>query len=471
MLQNGMRTSNSIIKDEIKQTRTAIDSLYKKEAVNLGMSEKEFRKGTSSMAELDKRMEGYQNYKRVQNDIDIARRSVSIASAEGLKIDQKTYETAQMRNPYEQFKAWGVFKDDGQTYTQIVNLIKEMTSLQTQNYNNTAQIYRSINRVDGVTVGGARGGGSYTPPQTTKTVEDPFANIKFQQGTFDGGLISNDFSQNITELANMYVKTSVADSLRQLDPEKLKAMLQGTDTANIFRNAPTTPPPPGKQPAKEKSGMDEISKAAKAFGAMNNIMSALQNMGIKLPEGLQKTVGMMQSLISVIQSVQSVVQMFATSSQAANTIAVGANTVALGALTGAISANTAVSAIPFFAGGGVVKSITSNSKRFANGGIAFGNSIGATTIQHFAGGGLVQNIHHHAANGFVGGNNYSGDLIPIAVNSGELILNKAQQGNLASQLSEGSSFANLNIEKRITAEDIRLVLNNSRRRRSRGETL
>ena len=160
----------------------------------------------------------------------------------------------------------------------------------------------------------------------------------------------------------------------------------------------------------------------------------------------------MQSLISVIQSVQSVVQMFATSSQAANTVAVGANTVALGALTGAINANTAINAIPFFAGGGVVRSVSSHTKRFA-------------------GGGIVDSISHRAANGFVGGNNYSGDLIPIAVNSGELILNKAQQGNLASQLSEGSSFANLNIEKRITAEDIRLVLNNSRRRRSRGETL
>lgn len=288
---------------------------------------------------------------------------------------------------------------------------------------------------------------------------------------FQGGMLQDEINGEIATTVSDALSDVIKNDLKNVDPEKLKVLLQGNDTANIFRNAPTTPRPLQQQTAKEKSGMDEISKAAKTFGAMNNIFSALQTMGIKLPEGLQKTVAIMQSLITVIQSVQSVVQMFSTSSQAANTLAVGANTVALGALTGAISANTAITAIPFFAGGGVVKSITSNSKRFANGGMAFGNSIGATTIQHFAGGGLVQNIHHHAANGFIGGNNYSGDLIPIAVNSGELILNKAQQGNLASQLSEGSSFANLNIEKRITAEDIRLVLNNSRRRRSRGETL
>ena len=307
-------------------------------------------------------------------------------------------------------------------------------------------------------------------PQNTQVIDTEKFAFRIDE-RFDGGMLPDEINGKITKKVTEALSEVIKNDLKNVDPEQLKNLLQGNDTTNIFRNAPTTPPPPQQQTAKEKSGMDEISKAAKTFGAMNNILSALQTMGIKLPEGLQKTVAIMQSLITVIQSVQSVVQMFATSSQAANTVAVGANTVALGALTGAIATNTAITAIPFFAGGGVVNSITSNSKRFANGGIAFGNSIGATTIQHFAGGGLVQNIHHHAANGFVGGNNYSGDLIPIAVNSGELILNKAQQGNLASQLSEGSSFANLNIEKRITAEDIRLVLNNSRRRRSRGETL
>ena len=56
----------------------------------------------------------------------------------------------------------------------------------------------------------------------------------------------------------------------------------------------------------------------------------------------------------------------------------------------------------------------------------------ADTIIPFARGGIV-----HAANGFVPGNNYSGDMIPAALNAGELVLNRAQQGNLASQLQGG----------------------------------
>ena len=74
----------------------------------------------------------------------------------------------------------------------------------------------------------------------------------------------------------------------------------------------------------------------------------------------------------------------------------------------------------------------------------------------------------HAANGFVGGNNFSGDQIPIMVNSGELILNKAQQGAIASQL-EGGGMRGMQLSAVITGEQLRLVLNNNGRRTGRGE--
>ena len=64
--------------------------------------------------------------------------------------------------------------------------------------------------------------------------------------------------------------------------------------------------------------------------------------------------------------------------------------------------------------------------------IAIEAIAGADALIPFAKGGIV-----HAAGGFkVPGNNFSGDLVPAALNSGELVLNKAQQGNLASQLED-----------------------------------
>ena len=59
MLENGMKNVNNITKSEIQQIRASINALYKKEAANLGMSLKEFKKGTSSMTALDERITGY----------------------------------------------------------------------------------------------------------------------------------------------------------------------------------------------------------------------------------------------------------------------------------------------------------------------------------------------------------------------------------------------------------------------------
>ena len=96
--------------------------------------------------------------------------------------------------------------------------------------------------------------------------------------------------------------------------------------------------------------------------------------------------------------------------------------------------------------------------------IAIEAIAGADAIIPFAHGGIVG----RAANGFIGGNNYSGDMIPIRVNSGELILNKAQQGAIASQLQDGG-MAGMQLSAIITGEQLRLVLNNNGRRTGRGE--
>jgi hypothetical protein len=89
----------------------------------------------------------------------------------------------------------------------------------------------------------------------------------------------------------------------------------------------------------------------------------------------------------------------------------------------------------------------------------------ADTIIPFANGGIVP----HAANGhFVPGYSFSGDNTPIMANAGELILNRAQQNSIASQLEDGG-LQNLQLDTIISGEDIRVVLNNNGRRTGRGE--
>lgn len=125
-----------------------------------------------------------------------------------------------------------------------------------------------------------------------------------------------------------------------------------------------------------------------------------------------------------------IISIFGTTAITANTTAVGLNTAAIGGLIAAIEFNTASNFIPFFANGGIVP---------------------------------------HAANGyFVGGNKFSGDTTPIMANAGEMVLNKAQQGNLAAQL-EGSPVGVTDAQPYLDGEKIYLGLQAYMRRSGLGE--
>jgi hypothetical protein len=54
------------------------------------------------------------------------------------------------------------------------------------------------------------------------------------------------------------------------------------------------------------------------------------------------------------------------------------------------------------------------------------------------------------------------------VSSGELILNRAQQGNIAAQL-EGSGWRDANLTATLRGEDLILAIDNTSNRQGRGE--
>lgn len=88
----------------------------------------------------------------------------------------------------------------------------------------------------------------------------------------------------------------------------------------------------------------------------------------------------------------------------------------------------------------------------------------ADAIFPFANGGIV-----HAAGGFVVPGNYnSGDLVPAALSSGEVVLNRAQQGVIANVLQQEQRGGG-NGMARVSGEQIWLVLNAYTRRTGQGE--
>ena len=85
----------------------------------------------------------------------------------------------------------------------------------------------------------------------------------------------------------------------------------------------------------------------------------------------------------------------------------------------------------------------------------------------------VHSLTGYAQGGIVEGNSYSGDNMMFGgdglygLNSGELVLTKAQQGNLASQLSGGAQ--NLQLDGVISGEKIHIVHNRYLKRTGQGE--
>lgn len=93
-------------------------------------------------------------------------------------------------------------------------------------------------------------------------------------------------------------------------------------------------------------------------------------------------------------------------------------------------------------------------------GVAMGVGMVATLVS------TLTSLPKYATGGIVGGNDNS-DKTLVRVSSGELILNRAQQDSIASQLQQGNSYNNLSAT--IKGEDLIMAINNTLSRRGRGE--
>ena len=160
-----------------------------------------------------------------------------------------------------------------------------------------------------------------------------------------------------------------------------------------------------KQQKKEKGKeKDAVEVADQMVGGINNMVSSLEGLGIEIPQGFKDMLGGLQSIVGVLQSIMMIVQ-----------------------------AIQAIGEVGTFLG------------LFKNGGI----------------------VPHAATGMIIPGNDYS-DRTPVLAQSGELILNRAQQGNLAAQL-QVNGIQGMQLTATVRGEDIRLALNNNGRRTGRGE--
>jgi hypothetical protein len=174
---------------------------------------------------------------------------------------------------------------------------------------------------------------------------------------------------------------------------------------------------------KKRQSRDGLDDTKKVVSGPGHVASGLQQMGIKLPEEVNQVLSMINGLMTVIEGVNTIIGVTQTTT-------LSANTAAMVALTSALYANTAVSAIPFFARGGVVR----------------------------------------AAVGYeVPGNHFSGDMVPALLNSGETVLNRAQSGILAAQLEGAGGSGGGTVSTVLSGEQCYLMIDRYARRTVKGE--
>ena len=286
-LQNGMQKVVSLVGNEVAQTGRAIDAVYNRQAQELGMSLKEFRKGTSSMAEFDKRMQGYQKYLDWDKN----------ARTEFAKQGGQGRVNFDKNNPFIDFKKWGTFRVDGDRYNDLVKLIQQRDQQAGQAYSMQSQAYRTMNRAEGVTLrqimgGGSGGGGG-----------------RSGGGGFDISSIAFNAAQVTPEqmIAPPSVWEQYAEGIRGTFDTIGDSMSNLTEwTANF-------------DPYTEK--MNEMTKAAKqqqmAMGLAANAVGSFSQALAGMDDPAAKAAG------TVMQAIASIALGFATASAQANTAGTG----------------------------------------------------------------------------------------------------------------------------------------------------
>ena len=228
----------------------------------------------------------------------------------------------------------------------------------------------------------------------------------------------NPESLGLTEMfETAFDNIDVPDNTLQAIVEKINAAIK--DGVKLEINAETGKVTEKKQEKKN----DTLGDTKKVVSGLSQVAGGLQQMGVELPEGVQKVMGVIQGVMTVIEGVNAIISM-------TQTPAIIANTVALGALTSAMAANTTTNLIPFFAHGGVV----------------------------------------HAANGFSGvvpGNHFSGDNVPALLDSGEVVLNRAQQGVIAGALQGGGQT--VHVVGKLAGKDLFICAENWAKSSGKGE--
>ncbi len=517
-LQNGMKTFVGLIGNEVKQTGKAIDAVYKRQAKELGMSLSEFRKGTSSMAEFDKRVEGakkYQEYitQNTTRTFDDATRTWDSVYTGG-------------KNPYENFKGWDVFRVDGDRYNELVQLILQRDQQAAQAYGMQSQAYRAINRAEGITtrtlLGGGSGGSKTGGGGSATTVEkelNPMQQAQKQISALTEEALTADegrlevIRQEIAALQHQVDVYKQIQEYAQGGREKWNIQVgdrkafESEQRKRFDENTVT----PSRLQVMEASVMKEmrVEDAKVDTETLHSLIKdALQNgidttsldltpiaeqigEGVNVPDEKWQEIldkynelreqigeepikidfksGKIEDVANVSKEIGKNMKFAASMTQ---TLGSAISSIEDPGAKVAATVAQSIATIAMAYSDALAKDSSSKFNIFS-----FIAAAAAATVSMAT---TIASIHSatgYASGGIVKGNSYSGDRIGglvdgnqlVGLNAGEVVLTRAMTGNLASQLSSQNSGGSVSSTPYVTGEKIILGINNYAKKQGWGE--
>lgn len=471
-LQQGMTKIVSLTSNEVRQTGRAIDAVYNRMAKENNMSMREFRKGTSSMTEFDKRMKGYEQYQKYEREHTITSNRYN---PQTFDYETFTYRD-QTKNPYQQYRNWGTFRVDAMgkgSYNELVDLIRQRDQQAAQAYGMQSQAFRTMNRAEGMTVSkimrgetaGTTGGGSGRGGGKNNIIEEIFPegsmkdlkrDMQELQKAQDLVTSPDEWQKYQQQIDAVTEKMNTLKGVAQKAPE----MAEGVSGLNQKAIATYQSMLQESMKGMEYGSTDLTKTLANSIDVttLSNLLTATLQQGIdmtaiKLADG-QTAADLWESILNA-ENIPDKVWEELGAKISEELKKKGKKGIKVDTQTGAVSSagedknamqqltamNTMVNSLGSIAAGvqnlgikvpeGISRSIAVLQTIM---GIVGAIQAISTAKFIFSTGGIV-----HAASGvMVPGNSFSGDRVPALLNSGELVLNKAQQYNLASQL-EGES--------------------------------
>lgn len=295
-----------------------------------------------------------------------------------------------------------------------------------------------------------------------------------------------DVKARLAEFQTMATDTSLTDAQREWAQgmadayqEQLDKMTGATEEA-ANNMADSLDKVPTKFELMRES-LDKMSTGVGAISTLGNSLNDLKGIGEDLADAFSGNMDAWDSLmtvfnsgIGILETVMGVMEAINTlqelgnalsdakvAKQAAETTAVvsgkgaeaaaeTAEAAASGTATAANTAEAAAGAGKAMAGIPIVGPVLAIA------------AIAAVLAAVLAATSKAKSAGNFATGGLIPGSSFSGDNLTANVNSGELILNRAQQSNLAGQLSGGATQTVV-VEGRISGKDILLSANNTNR--------